>query len=155
MDDFEIGNDFGSTENDSDLIFQFIDPIEREGYHEVEYTSGTYKGVWKDGERHGLGTFEHNNGYKYEGKWQNDKPHGQGKYTGADGNQYDGGWKDGKMNGDGIYTDTKGDQYTGTWDMNKVIKYSKVDIAPNGDRHSSESVVFGSPKGNHTIEPEL
>ena len=97
---------------------------------------GTYSGDFKDGLRHGLGiltltpTLTHANLEVYEG-----------------------GWSEGRRNGCGLYTDTKGDQYTGFWEMNRIIKYFKVDNGDNSD--SSGSFVFGSPKGNHTIEPEL
>ena len=36
-------------------------------------TGNKYAGEWKNGARHGQGTFTWSNGYKYVGEWKDDK----------------------------------------------------------------------------------
>jgi hypothetical protein len=38
-----------------------------------------YKGMWKDDDRTGEGTFVWSNGDVYEGEWKDSSQHGQGK----------------------------------------------------------------------------
>jgi hypothetical protein len=43
---------------------------------------GSYVGEFKDGKRHGLGTYTYASSEdKYVGEWKDDKRHGQGTYT--------------------------------------------------------------------------
>ncbi len=49
-----------------------------------------YIGSFKNGKRHGRGTFEYKDKSKYEGSWQNDLEHGIGRLI------YDGVWENGK-----------------------------------------------------------
>ena len=84
-----------------------------------------YVGEWKDGKKHGQGTFTRADGSQwageeYIGEWKDDKPNGQGTYTYADGEQYVGEWKDGKPNGQGTYTHTNGDKYVGEFKDDKI-----------------------------------
>ena len=52
-------------------------------------TQGTkYVGEYKDGKRHGQGTFTHSDGGKYVGEWKDDKPNGQGTFTHYTGKKY-------------------------------------------------------------------
>jgi hypothetical protein len=44
-----------------------------------------YVGEYKDGQRHGQGTYTWADGTKYVGAWRDNKQHGQGTYTWADG----------------------------------------------------------------------
>ena len=44
-----------------------------------------YEGEWKDGKRHGQGTFTCSDGRKYVGEFKDDEPHGKGTYYNADG----------------------------------------------------------------------
>ena len=44
-----------------------------------------YIGLYKDGKRHGQGTFTWADGDKYVGEFKDDKRHGQGTYTYASG----------------------------------------------------------------------
>ena len=82
----------------------------------------TYFGNFKNGKRHGQGTFLYANGAKYEGTWENNLKHGwvcfkkiylfvhridvrlkidyyilKGKYTFKDGRSYEGYFEDDKM----------------------------------------------------------
>ena len=45
-------------------------------------------GNWKDGKRHGNGTFYYANGSKYVGDWEHNLKHGEGVFTFEDGNTY-------------------------------------------------------------------
>ena len=70
-----------------------------------------YVGEWKDGKRHGQGTYTLANGDKYVGEFRNSSYHGQGTYTFANGEQYVGEYRDGKEHGRGTYTLPNGDTY--------------------------------------------
>ena len=56
-----------------------------------------YIGEYKDGKRHGQGTFTWADGTKYVGQYKDDKRHGQGTYTFVDGRIVKGIFKDGKI----------------------------------------------------------
>ena len=106
---------------------------------------GTYEGEWKDGERHGQGTYDDNagsvyigewkydersgegiqiypDGSKYEGQWENDKRNGQGILILPDGQKYEGAWKDNKRHGPGTFTDLDGSSENQIWANNKREK---------------------------------
>ena len=73
-----------------------------------------YVGQYKDGTRHGQGTYTFNSlGHKYVGQYKDGKMNGQGTYFLSDGSKwYEGQWKDGKMHGQGTKTE-KGQKYVG------------------------------------------
>jgi hypothetical protein len=54
-------------------------------------------GEWKDGEKHGQGSYTYPDGGKYEGEWKVGKNHGQGTFTFSDGGKYVGEFKDGNI----------------------------------------------------------
>lgn len=72
---------------------------ERHGYgvYNVIY-GGTYDGYWKNGFKHGKGTFFYRGGViHYEGDWQCGEPHGFGKVYNTQGEKkFEGKFKDGK-----------------------------------------------------------
>lgn len=81
--------------------------IKRNGYHKtIFYPNGdTYRGEWKDNNRHGLGTFKApQKGFAYHGGWRDDLFDGYGEYWEALPNagknqwisKYVGEWKSGK-----------------------------------------------------------
>ena len=74
-----------------------------------------YVGEYKDGKRHGQGTFTHTDGGKFVGEWKDDKPNGQGTFTHYTGKKYVGEWKDGKPNGQGTTTFLDGGKYVGEY----------------------------------------
>lgn len=76
---------------------------------------GKYVGEYKNGKRHGHGTYIWACGHKYVGEWKDGKRHGKGEYTSANGNRYVGEWKDGLANGEGEYTWSNGNKYIGAW----------------------------------------
>ena len=54
-------------------------------------------GEWKNGKKHGQGTFIFTDGNKYVGGHKNDERNGQGTFTGNDGTILRGIWKDGEL----------------------------------------------------------
>ena len=68
----------------------------QDGHGTREYNNGTYVGEYKDGKRHGQGTYTYPTGDKYVGEWKDGKKHGQGALTYVSGNKYVGEYKDGK-----------------------------------------------------------
>lgn len=63
----------------------------------LEYgDKSSYEGDFKDGKRHGEGTFTFNDESKYVGKWINDLKHGEGTYTWSDGTKLVGTWENGE-----------------------------------------------------------
>ena len=56
-----------------------------------------YVGEWKDGNRHGQGTYTMSDGSKYTGQWEDSLPNGEGTYTFADGKIDKGIWKKGEL----------------------------------------------------------
>ncbi len=68
------------------------------------YASGhRYEGGWKDGKRHGQGTFTSSNG-RYEAGWKDDLFHGQYTFTSANGDTIRGEYKDGEKHGESTFT---------------------------------------------------
>ena len=59
-----------------------------------------YVGEWKDGKKHGQGTYTYGKGKgegdKYVGEFKDGKKHGQGTYIKTEGRKYVGEWKDGE-----------------------------------------------------------
>ena len=61
------------------------------------FSSGDkYEGEFKEGKKHGFGTYTFHEGSKYEGEYKDGEYHGQGTFTFTDGSKYEGEWKDGK-----------------------------------------------------------
>ena len=56
-----------------------------------------YVGEYKDGKRHGQGTYTWSNGEKYKGEWKDGKKNGRGTFYYTDGKKFEGKWKNGKI----------------------------------------------------------
>lgn len=54
------------------------------------YDDGKYVGQWKNGLRHGQGTWIGSDGTKYIGEWKDDSPYGKGKFIYPDGSSFEG-----------------------------------------------------------------
>ena len=82
------------------------------------YTKGyKYVGEYKDGNRHGKGTWTESDGSKYVGEWKNDKMNGFGKRTSANGKDYNEGiWKNNSLHGIGTEY-WQGDIFVGEFEM--------------------------------------
>jgi hypothetical protein len=69
----------------------------------MTYADGSiYEGSWRDGARHGRGTFVGPLGTRYEGQWKDGEKHGRGTITYLNGIQYSGEWQKGKRHGYGV-----------------------------------------------------
>jgi hypothetical protein len=87
-----------------------------DGHHRVEYKNGDiYEGSFKNGMRHGAGTYQFVDGDCYEGAWHNGRKHGHGTYTWKDGSKYVGSWSGNRQDGDGTYVWNAQAQYAGKW----------------------------------------
>ncbi len=82
-----------------------------------EYTSKAfqYQGEFKEGLKHGNGTYVWEGGDRYEGEFVDDRPSGSGKWRFATGDFYEGEVKAGKILGRGTYTTKGGDTFTGAF----------------------------------------
>ena len=85
-----------------------------------------YVGEWKDGKKHGQGTYTSGKGKgegdKYVGEFKGGFKNGHGKYIWSDGDEYVGEFKDDKPDGQGTYTWSNGDKYVGEFkDGNKTF----------------------------------
>lgn len=98
---------------------------------------GKYLGEWKDGKRHGKGTFISINGSIYEGEWINDKTNGFGVLIDKDGNKYVGEWTDGKKHGQGTLLLSDGNKYEGEFRFGEKFGTGTM-IFPNGDKYTGE-----------------
>jgi hypothetical protein len=117
---------------------------------EIEiYSNGdTYVGEWKDGKRHGQGTYTWACGNKYVGRWVYNKQHGQGIYTWFDGEKYVGAFKDDLYHGEGTHTSASGVVFKGKWKDGKrheqvpkrkaATRQKKIHIYANGDKYEGE-----------------
>ncbi len=79
-----------------------------------------YVGEYKNGKRHGQGTFTFPDGGVYVGEWKDDKRHGQGIFTWSDGSEYRGEFRNDKNHGQGTYTWASGQKYVGEFTKGKL-----------------------------------
>ena len=112
-----------------------------------QYTSQAFKyeGEFKDGLKHGPGTYVWENGDRYEGDFSEDRPNGRGKYQFSNGDSYDGEVKEGVVEGRGVYVTKAGDRIDGTFVGGRANGPGIYRFA-SGDRYEGE-MVDGSPQG--------
>ena len=105
---------------------------------------GIYKGSWRDGERHGKGTYTNRDGRKYVGEWKKGLRHGKGTNISSKGIKYSGSWKDGMFHGQGKLTNPNGEEYVGKWKNGKEwnTKHTKKDGTLVGKYKKGEKI-FG------------
>ena len=89
-----------------------------------KFVGDQYSGGYKNGKKHGQGTYTYGNGGKYVGEFRNDKRHGQGTYTPSPngkfaGSKFVGEYRNGRANGQGTYTSANGAKYVGEYRDNK------------------------------------
>ena len=110
-------------------LVQFVDVMcgdawKKKGYHGpviCNYADGAeYQGEWKDGKRHGIGTYISPTGTRYEGEWENDGASGHGVCHYADGMKYDGQFENGERHGKGVLISPEGDRYEGQFKYDLV-----------------------------------
>jgi hypothetical protein len=95
-----------------------------------QWAGDKYVGEFKDGIRNGQGTYTHASGENYVGEWKDGKPNGQGTETNAYG-KYVGEWKDGKKHVQGTETFANGEKYVGEYE--------------DGVRHGQGTVTYSVP----------
>jgi hypothetical protein len=87
----------------------------------------TFVGEYKDGKRHGQGTYTYATGNKFVGEYIDDQPNGQGSFFGFDGSVGLGEWKDGKPNGRFIiYRADKSIDSSGIFKNGQLIKAESI-----------------------------
>ena len=87
-------------------------------------------GEWKDGKKHGQGTFTYGKGKwkgeKYVGEFKHGYRNGQGTYTWSDADKYVGEWKEGEKHGQGTFTYSRG-KYVGEFRKGKQFNTTLYD----------------------------
>ena len=96
-----------------------------------------YIGEYKDGKLHGQGTFALANGDKYVGEFKDGNTHGQVTFTYANGNKFIGEYKDGKRHGQGTLTFANGNKFIGEYKDGKVHGQMTATFA-NGNKYVGE-----------------
>ena len=96
-----------------------------------------YAGEWKDGKKHGYGTFTTPAGGTYVGEWKNDKMQGHGTLTTPEGSEYVGEFEDNKMHGQGIHTWPNGWKYVGEFKDRKMHGQGTLTM-PDGEKYMGE-----------------
>ena len=125
----------------SDSSYRYFGPINNkakfEGYGEVYYNNGVYKGELKNGFRNGIGSYLWNNGTIYEGGWKNGNKSGYGEVYYSNGNSYCGEWIKDEKSGQGEFCWNTGGWLVGTWYKNHVNGYAES-YYPNGDIYKGD-----------------
>ena len=78
-----------------------------DGWGKYVYDNGSYDGFWKNGLKHGYGSYVWTDIGRYIGNWENDTMSGYGEYFGDNGNNQYGEFKNGKLNGLGYKLDNE------------------------------------------------
>jgi len=108
---------------------------EPEGLGVSSFHGTTFIGKWKEGKKHGQGTFTYGRGKwegeKYVGEFKYGYRNGQGTYTWSDGRKYEGEFEDGIKHGQGTWTSINGDKYVGEWRENKSWNGKEYDKKGN------------------------
>lgn len=101
--------------NDSGISGEYVGDCVEGFAHGKGKTKGkdSYEGEFKQGKKHGRGSYTWAVGAKYEGNWVNDKMTGEGLFIGADGYKYEGNWLDNAQHGQGTGTSLNGVTYAG------------------------------------------
>ena len=81
----------------------------------IRFATGLYTGELKNGEPHGNGRMELDNGDRYEGEFADGTFHGEGTYLWSNGDRYVGAFRDGTMHGAGTLTARSGEVTSGRW----------------------------------------
>ena len=88
-------------------------------YGKGKWEGDKYEGEFKVGYRNGQGTYTWSDGDKYVGEFKDDKPNGEGTYTWPDGKKHEGEFKEGIKHGQGTFTLSNGSRYVGEWRRDK------------------------------------
>lgn len=110
-----------------------------------------YVGVWRNGQRHGQGTYTNANGSNYVGEFKNGTYNGQGTYTFVDGSKHVGEFRDGKPHGQGTYTYADGRTEEGIWKNGKLQPKPPV-VKPKPPVVKTEAIP--KPKRKPKVTPQ-
>ena len=112
-----------------------------------QYTSKSFKyeGEFREGLKHGQGTYTWENGDRYEGQFAEDRPEGKGLYRFANGDTYEGEVKGGVISGRGVYTTKAGDVFEGSFAEGRPHGVGIYRFA-SGDRYEGQ-MSQGAPQG--------
>ena len=117
---------------------------------------GIYEGEWKDGKKHGKGTWKRSDAKsraECAEEWNDFSVNGKRSFEWAGGDVYEGEWKDDEWHGKGTYKDVNGDVYKGQWKANKkegkgVMAYANQDIYDgewkNGTKNGQGKMKFNN-----------
>lgn len=101
----------------------------------IDFGDGRYEGDFnKEGQRHGEGIYDWNNGDRYEGQFRHGKRHGKGTFVWANGDKFKGDYRNGKRHGRGSYKWTNGASYDGQYAYGKRNGRGTFD-AEDGSRY--------------------
>ena len=88
--------------------------------YEGKWRKDVYEGDFRNGVKHGKGTYTFGDGRKYVGDYKDGNKHGKGAYTWSDGEKYVGDFECGEMHGQGIRMKADGTAiHSGAWVKNK------------------------------------
>ncbi|MBL0143595.1 MAG: caspase family protein [Betaproteobacteria bacterium] len=104
-----------------------------------QYTSKAFKyeGEFKDGLKHGTGSYAWDNGDRYVGEFAEDRPNGKGKYQFSNGDTYEGEVKAGVVSGRGTYITSTGDRIEGSFVDGRANGAGTYRFA-SGDRYEGQ-----------------
>ncbi|QJR13712.1 caspase family protein [Usitatibacter palustris] len=107
-----------------------------------EYVSKAfqYQGEFKEGQKHGAGLYNWENGDRYEGEFIDDRPSGKGKYKFSNGDAYEGDVLNGVIVGRGTYVSKNGDTFEGSFTDGRPNGTGVYRFA-TGDRYEGEMVL--------------
>lgn len=107
---------FGKRVFQSGSYFEgsFLNGQEIEGEYYDKVGTLKYEGQFSNGLKNGIGIGYYRNG-QYSGSFKDGKRHGSGTYIATEGWKYKGEFFNGKMTGDGIRTQSNGIEVIGSW----------------------------------------
>jgi len=123
----EASEQAAQAEDDIPLVFGAV----------ADAKGNRYVGQFKDGKRHGYGTYQFANGDRFEGEYLNGKREGYGTYQFKKGDRYVGYFHDGKYHRWGAYFFPNGDKYFGQYTNGKRNGKGTLSRA-NGERYEGE-----------------
>ncbi|OPL10383.1 MAG: hypothetical protein AVO34_10895 [Firmicutes bacterium ML8_F2] len=115
-----------------------------------------YEGEWRNGRRHGQGTWSRPDGCRFTGEWADDKPNGLGILILPGGKKYIGEWKNGRRHGLGIEIQADGTKLTGRWSEGQLVSKTSQpeEKKPAEDTEKDKVPLPPEPALEETVKPE-
>jgi hypothetical protein len=130
---------------DGSVYIGAVRGLQLHGRGQYKSKSFQYEGEFKEGLKHGAGTYVWENGDRYEGQFSEDRPSGKGKYQFSNGDTYEGEVKAGVITGRGIYVTKGGDRIEGSFADGRANGPGIYRFA-SGDRYEGD-MADGRPQG--------